>query len=508
METVVITVKTLFGFEEILKDEIQALGYSNLKVLNRAVQLEGTWKDVYTLNFKCRLAISVLVKVEEFWVKDEDDLYKKAKRIDWTNYFDVDKTFAVKGAVFSQLFNHTMYPFLVVKDAIVDVFREKVGERPNVNPKAPQVLFDVYIKDKQVTISLNTSGVPLFQRGYRQETGEAPMNEVLAAGLLKLSKWDAKSTFVDPMCGSGTLAIEAALLAADIPSMIERQHYAFKNFKSFDEKAWLEVQESVNKRPVNLEFKIIASDVDATVLQKAKRNAKCAPIGNMIQFEVKDVNELEIEASKGTLVCNPPYGERIGEDIEELYEQLGDVFKQNFAGFDCWIVTSNMDAVKCVGLKPDEKYKVFNGSLECTFRRYSIFEGSKKAKYNDLATSEGMTSGIRRERRTKKSESPSTKAETTLKDESRTIASSSKYNSKQEDPKDSSSVASRYTQPKSKYLVRSEEVQDSQDNQIDHNENVSATKGESVNRKKSTPSRRVVKTNSKLDALRRNRSKD
>ena len=519
MHTLTITVKTLFGFEEILKEEIEALGFKNLKVLNRAVQLTGSWKDVYTLNFRCRLAISVLVKVEEFYVNDEDDLYKKAKRIDWTSFFDVDKTFAVKGAVFSTLFNHTMYPFLVVKDAIVDAFRDKVGERPNVNSKSPQVMFDVYIKEKQVVISLNTSGVPLFQRGYRQETGEAPMNEVLAAGLLKLSKWDAKSTFIDPMCGSGTLVIEAALLAADIPSMIERQHYAFKNFKSFDEKSWEEVQAGVNRRPVKLDFPIIASDEDGVVLQKAKRNAKAAPIGNMVSFEIKDVKDIEVSAEKGTLICNPPYGERIGEHIEELYELLGDTFKQKLPGFDCWIVTSNMDAVKHVGLKPDKKYKVFNGSLECTFRKYSIFEGSKKAKYMDLddETKADEKHGLRREE--KKKTRAVSKPVDSPKEERETVAYKRERQEPQEEkqqPYPSKTNSSRYNQPKSKYLTRSNEEEEEQtyERESEHEREDAAIEPESTQDKEETPDEstrestkkvKIVKTKSKLDSLKRNR---
>lgn len=376
----IITVKTLYGFEDILQEELSELGYTKSEKLNRAVQLEGTWEDVYKLNFKLRLAITVLVEIAQFRLKDADDLYKKCKTIDWTSYFDVDKTFAVKGAVFSTLFSHTQYPFLVVKDAIADVFRDKFDKRPDVNLKSPQVMLDVYIKEKAVTLSLNTSGLPLFQRGYRQEVGDAPINEVLAAGLIKLSGWDKKSAFIDPMCGSGTIAIEAALLAADIPSMIERTHFAFKNFKSFDEEKWNEIREKANNRPVKLDFPILASDSDAAMIQKAKRNSRMAPIGNMIQFDVSDFKILEKPAEKGTLICNPPYGERLGEELEEVYQELGDFFKQKMIGYDCWVISSNIDAVKSIGLKPDSKIKVYNGSLECSFRKFSIFEGTKKIK--------------------------------------------------------------------------------------------------------------------------------
>lgn len=375
-----ITVKTLFGFEEILKEELNELGFSKAEIKNRAVQLSGSWEDVYRLNYRCRLAISILIEIDSFHIHTDKDLYKKAKNIPWSNYFDLDKTFAVKGAVFSTLYNHTQYPYLVLKDAIVDHFYEQHKERPNVNPKNPQVLFDLYIKEKQVVISLNTSGLPLFQRGYRQETGEAPINEVLAAGLIRLSGWDKKSPFIDPMCGAGTIAIEAALMAADIPAMIERQHYAFKNLKSFDPEIWDKVQSEVNRRPKKLDFPIIANDEDAGMLQKAKRNAKVAPIGNMVQFRVGDFETIDIPAQPGVLICNPPYGERIGEDIEELYERLGSFFKHQMNGCQCHVISSNLDGLKNIGLKPSKKWKVYNGKLEANYRAYDIFEGSKKDK--------------------------------------------------------------------------------------------------------------------------------
>ena len=191
-DNVTITLKTFFGLEEVLKEELEEFGYSDIKILNRAVQIQGSWKDVYFLNLNIRCAITVLVEIESFFVRSEEDLFKKASKIDWTKYFDVDKNFAVKGAVFSDIFNYTQYPFLLVKDAIVYTFRDRYNERPDVNVKSPQVLFDVYINDKSVTISLNTSGVPLFKRGYRQTAGEAPLNEVVAAALIRMSGWDRK----------------------------------------------------------------------------------------------------------------------------------------------------------------------------------------------------------------------------------------------------------------------------------------------------------------------------
>jgi putative N6-adenine-specific DNA methylase len=376
-----ITVKTVFGLENVLVEELAELGFKESKLLNRAVQVKGTWKDVYYLNVHLRCAISVLVAVEKFNIRNEDDLYTQAKKIKWTKYFDLKKTFAVKGAVFSDLFSHTQYPFLVVKDAIVDTFRDEFGERPDVNIKRPQILFDVYINKKEVIVSLNTSGAPLFQRGYRQATGLAPMNEVVAAGLLRLAGWDKKSTIVDPFCGSGTILIEAALMATGIPATIERQHYAFKNFANFDEEAWDTIQEDINDRIRELPCVLQGSDMSAEMITKARRNLGGLSVGRFVETIVDDFKDIKKPTDTGLVITNPPYGERMGEEIEQMYEELGDWMKAEMKGYDCWIISSNFEAFKFVGLRPDKKIKVFNGSLECSFRKYSIYEGSKKGKY-------------------------------------------------------------------------------------------------------------------------------
>lgn len=379
MEKLTITLKTLFGAEEVLKEELNELGFEDVKILNRAVQVIGSWKDVYFMNLHVRCAISVIVEIASFRIRDEQDLYKQAKKIDWTKYFTIDKTFAVKGAVFSTLFSHTQYPAFLIKDAICDVFRDKEGERPDVNVKKPQVLFDIYIKENNVTLSLNTSGLPLYMRGYREEVGQAPLNEVLAAVMIRLSKWDRKSTFVDPFCGSGTLLIEAALLAANIPSCVERTHYAFKNFKNFDESIWEEIQENAKKNYKKIDFDLIGSDIDAEMVLIAKRNIRPLQIARNVTFSVKSFEEwTDLELTPGTLICNPPYGERMGEEINDMYEELGNWFKKELPGFSCWIISSNLEALKYVGLAPSRKIKLFNGDLECSFRQFQMFAGSKK----------------------------------------------------------------------------------------------------------------------------------
>lgn len=380
-KTVKITLKTFYGFEDVLIEELNELGFKNALKLNRAVQIEGTWRDVYFLNLHVRCAITVLVQIAQFKIKNEDELYKQCAKLPWTDYFELNKTFSVKGAIYSDFFRNTQYPFLVVKDAIVDVFRAKYDDRPNVNVKTPQVAFDVYVNRDLVTLSLNTSGAPLFKRGYRDEAGVAPLNEVVAAGLIRMSGWDRKSTFFDPFCGSGTLLLEAALLATGVPSQIERTHYAFKNFKNFDEEAWNDILSKVESNQRELPCKIIGSDVSAEMVTKARRNFRRVSIGRFIETSVCSFDENPAPSENGVMISNPPYGERMGEEIEQMYEQLGDWMKTKMQGFDCWVLSSNENAFKSLGLKPDKKFRVFNGDLECSFRKYSIYSGSKKAKF-------------------------------------------------------------------------------------------------------------------------------
>ena len=377
-ENFLITVKTLYGAEEVLQDELRELGYKNTTVLNRAVQLEGNLRDIYFLNLHLRCAITILYQIARFKIRDEKDLYKEAMKIDWTAYFDVNKTLAVKGAVQSTLFNHSKFPMLLVKDAIVDTFRDKTGDRPNIETKTPQIVVDTYIRNDEVILSINTSGAPLYHRGYRTEVGTAPLNEVSAAVMLRLSGWDKKSDFMDPFCGSGTLLIEAALLAYNIPSNIERRHYAFKNLKGFDVEAWDEIYNAVSMRPTKLPFTISGSDMSDEMVLKARRNLRTFPFGRFIEVKASGFEEMKRTADNGVLVTNPPYGERMGDEVEDMYEQLGDWFKSEMKGWKCWIISSNEDALKRVGLKPDRKVKLFNGDLECSFRKYTIFEGFRK----------------------------------------------------------------------------------------------------------------------------------
>lgn len=373
-----ITLKTFFGFEQTLADELQELGYVDCTILNRAVQLKGTWRDVYFLNLHSRCAISVLVEISKFLIKDEKDIYKKAKEIRWTEWFDIKKSFAVKGAVFSSFFSNTKYPLLLVKDAITDSFREKYEERPNVEISRPDVLLDLYVKENQATISINTSGAPLFQREYRKETGLAPMNEVVAACLIRMSGWDRKTTFLDPFCGSGTLVAEAALLASGIPSNIERQFYAFKNLLNYDSELWNSIYDAVDYKIRELPCKIIGSDINDTMVLKARRNIRNFAFSRAVEINGMNFNEVKSNDEPVFIITNPPYGERMGDRINELYEAIGNWLKHSMTNSVCWIISSNDDALKSIGLKTSARQKVFNGDLECSFRKFEIYAGSKK----------------------------------------------------------------------------------------------------------------------------------
>ena len=376
-EELIITLKCFFGFEETLKEELLEYGYDQIEILNRAVQIRGTWKDVYYLNLHSRCSISILVEIASFRIKTENDLYQNASKIKWSNIFDVNKTFAVKGAIYSDIFTNTHYPYLLVKDAIVDHFRDKSGNRPNIEIKRPQVLIDVYIRNNQVTISVNTSGNPLFQRGYRNAAGEAPINEVVAASLIRMSGWDRKTNLMDPFCGSGTILIEGALLATGIPSNIERQHYAFKNFKNFDQNLWDEIYDKAIRIVRKLPCKFLGSDISDEMVLKSRRNLREFSFGRFIEISGKPFNEVRKSDEPVFIISNPPYGQRL-EIEEELYAQIGSWLKHEIKEGTACIISSSEEGFKAIGLKHSKKVKVYNGNLDCSFRCYELFEGKRK----------------------------------------------------------------------------------------------------------------------------------
>lgn len=377
--------KTFFGLEEVLKKELQDLGADQIKVENRAVSFQGDWDLVYKANVAIRTAIAIILPLKKFKINTETDLYKEASKMNWEAFFDVDKTIAVRGAVHSDLFRHSQYPLLVVKDAVADSFRKSTGKRPDVNLKVPQILIDVHIAYDEVQIGLNTSGDPLFKRGYRSFMHQAPLNEVTAAGLILLSGWDKKSTFVDPMCGSGTIPIEAGLMANNIPPNISRRLFAFKNYKNFDAARFEELCSEFNNKPLKQDFEILGFDKDPNVIRGARENLRNTSLARNVKFEIQEIEKPRFELEPpGVIVTNPPYDERLEvDDVEALYKSLGDYFKQHAKGFKAFILSADKLALKAVGLKTSSREFMFNGKLKCGFFSYDLYEGSKKVKLNE-----------------------------------------------------------------------------------------------------------------------------
>lgn len=372
-----ITIKTVFGLEPALEQNLQELGYKDIRLINRGAQITGTWEDVYRLNYELRCGISVLIEIAHFRFENKDELYKNIRQLGWTQLFDGKKTFAIRGFASSKLFPNTQFPLLLAKDAIVDDFRARTGSRPNVDLKNADVVLDLHILDNHATISINTSGDPLFKRGYRKETGLAPLNEVVAAGMIYLSGWDRKSAFIDPMCGSGTLAIEAAMIASNTAAGKLRESFTFMHLSNFDRTLWEKNVEEADQKTTNFESKIYASDDSEMMINKARRNIRTLPFTKNIELNTIDFRDFKKPSETGVVITNPPYGERIGENVEALYKDLGDWMKQQMTGFNCWILSSNKDAFNAIGLKANKTIKMFNGSLPCDFRKYEIFAGKK-----------------------------------------------------------------------------------------------------------------------------------
>jgi len=371
--------KTLKGLEPLLSEELESLGAIRTEIGNRGVDFYGGMALMYRVNLASRLALRVLLPIHRFEATDPDTLYRRVKRFDWSRYLDNRMTFAIDSVVHSPHFNNSQYVSQKVKDAIVDRFRDATSLRPSVNKAQPDLLINVHISGKWVTVSLDSSGGSLHRRGYR--TGyaafEAPLNEVLAAGMVMISGWKGQSTFLDPMCGSGTLAIEAALIAANIPPGIFRKQYGFENWKDFDRDLMEHVAQKLSdEREVTAP--IIARDVDPEAVELTRRQVKQLDLQHIIRVEQGDFAAVEgIEGA--TLIMNPPYGERMKpDDIESLYAMVGSTLKHKFPGSSAWILSSSRKALGRVGLKPASKRILFNGALECSFVNYLTFRGNWK----------------------------------------------------------------------------------------------------------------------------------
>lgn len=374
--------KTIFGLEEILSVELQRLGARNIEIHNRAVSFTGDLGFLYKANLCLRTALRVLVPFKTFKVTDENSLYTSIQSVNWEDYMDVTDTIAIDTVINSELFTHSQFLSQKTKDAIVDQFRAKHGERPSVDLDRPTLRINLHVFNDVATLALDSSGESLHKRGYRDKTNLAPINEVLAAGLVLLTGWDKRSNFIDPMCGSGTILIEAALIANNIPPGYYREEYGFerwKKFMVFDQDLWDTIFDAAINKITDHKQQIIGGELSPNVAKKAKENIKLAKVEDVVSIRNCDMKDFEVPAGKGIVVINPPYGERMVKDnIEELYKMMGDTFKKKFTGYDCWILSSNMEAFKYVGLRPTRKIALFNGQLECRFMKYEVYEGTKK----------------------------------------------------------------------------------------------------------------------------------
>lgn len=377
-ENIQIQIKTFFGLEEILAEEIKKLGGKNVEIKNRAVNCEGDLGFLYKINYSARTALKIIVPILTFKAWNENKFYDKIFDFPWETVMNVDQSFAIDATVYSETFKHSQYMSLKMKDAICDYFKLKERKRPDVDPKNPDIKFHLHIDRELVTISLDSSGDALFKRGYRKEQGEAPINEVLASGMLQLAGWDGKGNFLDPMCGSGTLLIEAGMIAMDLPAQIFRKKFAFQNWKNYDDELFTKIKEVRINRVREFSGKIVGYDVDARMLNASKINIESAEMEDIIEIQKQDFFESKKELFPLLMVFNPPYDERIEITDGEFYKKIGDTFKKSYPNTLAWLISSDTESVKKIGLRPSRKIKLFNGKLECRFMQYEMYEGTKK----------------------------------------------------------------------------------------------------------------------------------
>ncbi|MBV6646405.1 MAG: class I SAM-dependent RNA methyltransferase [Cyclobacteriaceae bacterium] len=375
-----LTIKTLHGLEEILANEIRDLGGEQIRVIKRGVTCEGGIRFLYQANLHLRTALKILMPVYEFTARTEQQLYAAIKKFDWTQHLEVHQTFAIEHTIFSEYFKHSQYVALRAKDAIVDGFRERLGRRPSVDRDRPDVQFNIHGFKDRFTISLDSSGEPLNRRGYRGRGHRAPMNEVLAAGLLQIAGWDKSRPLVDPMCGTGTILIEAAMLGQQMAPQLFRNHFGFKNWKNFDPMIWNRVKSEAQAAVRKTSLNIVGGDIDPNAIKMAQASQKKLGLNQQINFRQLSFERQRPTADRGVIITNPPYGERIGDEITTLYKSFSDILKNNFSGFDAWVISSNREALKHLKLKPSKKVSLYNGSLDCSFQKYELYQGSKTDK--------------------------------------------------------------------------------------------------------------------------------
>jgi len=385
-ENLPIQIKTFFGLEPILAEEVKKLGGREVEIKNRAVNCVGDLGFLYKVNYSARTAVKVLVPIFTFKAFKENQFYERLMKFSWDEFMDVNQTFAIDATVYSETFKHSQFMSLKMKDAIADFFRNKYKKRPNVEPKNPDIQFHLHIDRELITISMDSSGEPLFKRGYRKEQGEAPINEVLASGMLQMAGWDGKGNFLDPMCGSGTLLIEAAMIAMDLPAQIFRKNFAFQNWKNYDEELFQKIKEFRVNRVKEFNGKIVGYDIDARMLNASKINIEAAEMEDVIEVRKQNFFESKKELFPLLMVFNPPYDERISINDDDFYKKVGDTFKTHYPNTLAWLISSDLEAVKKIGLRPSRKIKLFNGKLETRFLQYEMYEGTKKTHKNEITS--------------------------------------------------------------------------------------------------------------------------
>lgn len=372
-------VKTFHGFEDIVADEIRSFGGENIENLKRAVSFSGDKRTLYRMNYESRFSLNILVPIFGFTANNTDEIYDGVQRINWDDFLALDKTFSIHATISSELYEHSQFVVLKVKDAIVDQFRDKYQDRPSIDTENPDLKIQVHIYNDEVTISLDSTGEPLYKRGYRKRVGEAHLNEVLAAGLIKLSEWKCDVPFLDPMCGSGTILAEAGMLLTNTPSGKYRKAFGFQKWRDYDEKLWTEVKNSANNKISASELSITGFELDMPNVELARINTEF--LSPLVQINIikADMMKMKPPYSAGFIIVNPPYGERLrSQSVPELYAEMGTTLKHQYSGYRACIISSNFDALKNIGLKTSRRFTVFNGPLECKFQCFDLYAGTKK----------------------------------------------------------------------------------------------------------------------------------
>ena len=374
--------KTFYGFEEILSEELLKLGAQKIIKGNRNVSFYGDKGFMYKSNISLRTALKIIKPIKEFKFKDIDEYYKKIYEIKWEDYLDFNSSFLINSVVFnSKIFNNSKFTSLKAKDAIVDRFRNKFKNRPSINSFNPELKIEIHVNRNFCTISLDSSGESLHKRGYKKYNSAAPLNEVLAAGIILMSEWDKKSDLLDPMCGTGTFLIEAAMIARNIAPNLNRLAFAFEKWKDWDNELFETIEESVKSKEIEFEHKLYGFDISSAMIKKAEKNIEISDLGVDIEIVKKDfLTSIKTDNDKLHVLINPPYDKRISADVNQLYKKIGDTLKNNYLYSDVWIITANLEAIKSIGLKSSKKIKLFNANLESRLLNYRIYPGSKKHK--------------------------------------------------------------------------------------------------------------------------------